>query len=147
MNRIDRLLPPILKGLGMEEAVRLEGIKRGWPSIFREPLSLHMSPSVLKNGELLITVDSPVWLQQLTFFKNEIVGNLNAFGVKDVRFRIGRVNVKRSKGHQDTRIKPSLEEEARKEIEETVSEIKDPSMKESVRRVMGKALARKNTKL
>lgn len=143
MKRLDLLISPILKEFGMEEAVRFEGIKRGWTDIFREPLSLHMSPSSLKNGELLISVDSPIWLQQLTFLKADITKNLNPYGVRDVRFRIGRVNVKKARTSQNTeKKKHPIDCDALQQIENTVSEIKDADVRESIRKVMEKSLLR-----
>lgn len=143
MKRLDLLISPILKEFGMEEAVRFEGIKRGWTDIFREPLSLHMSPSSLKNGELLINVDSSIWLQQLTFLKAEIIKNLSPCGVRDVRFRIGRVNVKKAGASQNTeKKKHSIDSDALQQIENTVSEIKDSDVRESIKKVMEKSLLR-----
>ena len=146
MNRLGGLLSPLLKGLGIEEAVRFEGIKGEWTNIFREPLSLHMYPSRLKNGELLINVDSAVWLQQISFYKAEIIRNLGPFGVKDVRFRIGKADTKRTPPSQrPQQKKSSLDGAALRQIEETVSGIKDSPVKESIRRAMEKSLSARKT--
>lgn len=143
MKRVDLLISPILKEFGMEEAVSFEGIKRRWADMFPEPLSLHMSPSGLKNGELLITVDSPLWLQQLTFFKTEIIKNLSSYGIRDVRFRVGKVNTTKIRVSQNAqRKKQSLDCDALQQIEDTVSEIKDIAVKESIRKAMEKSLLR-----
>lgn len=147
MNRIDGLLSPLLKGLGIEEAVRFEGIKGEWTTLFGEPLSLHMFPSRLKNGELLINVDSPVWLQQISFYKAEILKNLGPFGIRDVRFRIGRVDARKIHApHRSQQKKVSLDSAAMQQIEEMVSEVKDSPVKESIRRAMERSLAAKKAK-
>jgi hypothetical protein len=147
VNRIGGLLSPLLKGLGIEEAVRLEGIKGEWTNIFREPLSLHMHPSRLKNGELLINVDSAVWLQQISFYRAEIIGKLGPFGIKDVRFRIGRAGTGRKpQSERPQQGKSRLDGDAMRQIEETVSGMEDSPVKESIRRAMAKALAKKNSK-
>jgi hypothetical protein len=101
VKRVGNLISPLVAGLGLEEAVRFERIKKEWSDIFREPLSLHTSPCSLKHGELLVTVDSPVWHQQLIFLKGEILKNVSPFGVKDVRFRVG--TVRKQKVHPQTR--------------------------------------------
>lgn len=142
MNKIGALISPILKGLGLEEAIRFEEIRREWPNLFREPLSNHMSPSVLKKGDLLITVDSPVWLQQLNFLKTEILRNLRPFNVKDVRFRLGRVMPARREVRIYKKVgteKHALKRDELQQIEDTVSEIDDGALKEGIKKAMEKS--------
>lgn len=147
MKRLDLLISPFLQEFGMEEAVRFEGIKKDWTGIFRDPLSHHMSPGSLKNGELLITVESSVWFQQLTFLKGEIIRSLSPYGVRDVRFRIGKVNAKKTaESHNVREEKQPINSEALQQIEDTVSEIKDAEVRESIRKVMGKSFAARNAK-
>jgi hypothetical protein len=146
VKRLGGLLPPLLKGLGIEEGVRFEGIKRDWTSIFREPLSLHMCPSRLQNGELLIHVDSTVWLHQISFYKEEILRNLAPFGVKDVRFRLGRVDSKRPRSPRLQQKHYALDSAALRQIEEAVSGMEEGPVKESVKRAMEKALSAKKNK-
>ncbi|MCL5024424.1 MAG: DUF721 domain-containing protein [Nitrospirae bacterium] len=144
MKRLAPLISPLLRGLGIEEAVRLEAMKKEWRELFPEPLSLHMFPSVLKDGELLINVDSPVWLQQLTLLKSEISKKLIGLGVKDVRFKRGRTCPEKrppSEARHSRRI--SLDADAVRLIEETVSEIKDAPTRESARRAMERSFAGK----
>ena len=137
MKKVGALIPRLLKELGLEEAARFERIKKEWPTIFREPLSLHMAPSALKNGELLIAVDSPVWLQQISLFKADVMKKVRPFEVKEVRFRIGRMSGKKQ---ETTEIRPqerpSLGRDALQEINEHVSGLKDAGLRENVRRAM-----------
>lgn len=143
MKRIGDLISPFLKGSGMEEAVKLEIIRRDWRNIFREPLSLHMSPAGLKNGELLINVDSPVWLQQLTLLKKDILKKVDTFGVISIRFRHGRVNAVNRNLKERPPVKATLGRDELIQIETVVSGVKDDSLRESIRQAMAKALARK----
>jgi len=148
VKRVGALISPFLKGLGLEEAVRLERIKKEWAAIFREPLSLHMFPSSLKNGDLLIAVDSPVWLQQLSLFKAELMKNLRPFEVKEIRFRLGHIRKtsERKTDEPPPQKKLSLGRDALREIDNTVAEVKDIELREGVRRAMEKSLSAKNTK-
>lgn len=143
MNRIDEIISPFLKGLGVEEAVRLEGIKKEWSNFFGEPLSLHMHPLSLKNGELMINVDSPVWLQQISFFKTEIINKLTAFDVIEVRFRLGKAKPSRKTFvHQDSQTyNAQPDKKALQYIDDTVSEIKDAELRDCVRKSMEKAFS------
>jgi hypothetical protein len=140
VRKVGTLIPGLLKGLGLEEAARFERIKKEWSIIFREPLSLHMAPSGLKNGELLIAVDSPVWLQQISLFKADIMKNVSPFGVKEVRFRLGHVGKTRERKRETDEMRPqerpSLGRDALREIDETLSGLSDIGLRESVRRAM-----------
>lgn len=144
MKRIGNLISPLVTGLGLEEAVRFERIRKEWSNIFREPLSLHMSPCSLKQGELLITVDSPVWHQQLVYLKGEILKNISQFGVKDVRFRVGTVRMKTKDAppHPQQKNIP-LDRVSLQQIEETVSELENGPLKESIRKTMERSLSAK----
>jgi hypothetical protein len=145
MNRVDSLLGPFIKDLGIEDAVRLDEIKRNWNTLFREPLSFNMSPAVFSGGELLIIVYSPVWLQELNFYKEYIMKKLNSYGVEAVRFRLGRVpasvrSMARSEGHRFKQLKA----EEHSYIEEIISGIGDSELRGWVKRAMEKYLSKKN---
>lgn len=145
MNRADSLLGPFIKDLGIENAVRLDEIKRNWNTLFREPLSFHMSPAVFSGVELLISVDSPVWLQELNFYKEDIMKKLNSYGVGAVRFRLGRVPASgRSIARSECPRVKQLKAEEHSYIEETISGIGDNELRGRVKKAMVKSLSQKN---
>lgn len=143
--RTDSVLTPILKNLGIEAGVRLAQIKNNWQNIFDRPLSLHMYPSKLSAGELLLNVDSPIWIQQLTYYKKEIIEKLHSYGVKEVRFRIGRIS-------PDKQIVPKspvlreLSDEDKLFISDLTSEIKDEDLKGAVKTAVERSLKAKPQK-
>lgn len=144
MKRIGALISPFVKNLGIEGAVRLEDIRREWPAIFSEPLSMHMQPSSLKDNELIINVDSPVWLQQISFFRDDITGKLNRFNIKSVRFRLGRLAApKTSRPYYPPVRKKEMSNEDKLFIDDTVSEVADPGLQERIKAVMEKAFTRR----
>lgn len=49
----------------------------------------HARCSMLRNGVLTVNVDSSVWLYQLSLRKEEF---LKILGLKDIRFKIGKIN-------------------------------------------------------
>jgi hypothetical protein len=147
VKKLGSLISPFIREFGLEEAVRFGTIKREWGNIFGEPLSAHMSPARLKNGELLVNVDSPLWLQQLTFLKTQIMGKLSPFEVKELRFILGRVAPVRKEEAQSVRTKgPLLRSEAARQIEDTIAGAEDVALKESIRKAMEKALADRKAK-
>ncbi|MDP2167008.1 MAG: DUF721 domain-containing protein [Thermodesulfovibrionales bacterium] len=89
MERAGLQIHSIMKGLGLEDGLRFYRIMSCWDETFQPPLSLHMRPARLKEAELLINVDSPLWLQQISFLKEDIIGRLGPFGVKKIRLRLG----------------------------------------------------------
>ncbi|MEW6214354.1 MAG: DUF721 domain-containing protein [Nitrospirota bacterium] len=145
VKRADYLLIPFIRELGIEDGVRLAEIKKKWYDLFNMPLSHHMSPFMLSDGELLLNVDSPVWLQELNFYKEDIIKKLSPYNVKSVRFRLGRVSTKigaRGKG-QGAKL---LTAEEISFIEDVVSPISNDELKETVQRAIKKALITGRTK-
>jgi hypothetical protein len=106
-----------------------------------------MSPSFLSGNELLLTVDSPVWLQELKFYQEDIITKLALYEVKTVRFRLGRVNAAENAetGREGGKAKP-LTAHDRSFIEDTVSTIEDEELREVVKKAMGKAIATVRTR-
>jgi hypothetical protein len=153
VKRADSLLLPIIKELGINDGVRLAEIKRNWYQIFNKPLVYHMSPFMLSKDEILLNVDSPVWLQELNFYKEDIIRKMSSYGVRTVRFRLGRVSTKEkskvnpaSSTGQKSKVKQLTPEEL-SYIKETVSQISGEALRETVRRTIEKALISGRTRL
>jgi hypothetical protein len=148
VKRADSLLASIIKDLGIVDGVKFAEIKRDWNALFDQPLSFHMSPSLLSNNELLIFVDSPAWLQELSFFREDILRKLESYGVKSIRFRLGRVATNTKKGfrNQKTGVKQltNVEHEI---VKEMVSGIDDEGLKVAMKTTIEKAIASGKTKV
>lgn len=141
MKRADVLLKPLVRDLGLDEGIRLAQIKSQWHSIFQKPLAYHMSPSSLSGHELLLNVDSPVWLQELKFYHEDIIKKLAPYRVRAVRLRLGRVNpfVNQEGEKEGLKGKP-LTASDQTFIEETVSNIEDEALKEVIKKAIAKAM-------
>ena len=146
METINSLLGPIFKELGIEDRLAIESIRSEWKNIFNEPLSLHTYPVELTSGELLINVDSPVWLQQLKFFKQDIIKKLAGYNIKTIRFKHGKVYIKGDKGQTGQGLKPlspiHLGPSDIAWIEEITSDLEDTEVRESVRKAIKKQMQR-----
>lgn len=148
MKRADSLLAPLLKDSGIENGVAFAGIKKNWFSLFQKPLSHHISPCLLTAGELLINVDSPAWLQELKFFKEDIQKKLHPYGIRSVRFRLGRVSMNvMSDNKSRAPVARKLDEEERSFIENAVTNIDDDGMKQTVKKTIEKAITSGRTKI
>jgi len=145
MEKAGSLLGPLVKRLGIESGVRLSHIKNDWHTLFGNPLSLHMSPSKLTEGELLLNVDSPIWIQQLNFCKREIKAKLGAYGVREIRFRIGKVAML-STANEKRRELPELSSEDAGFIDCLAEKIVDSELRSAVRGAAEKSLRARNKK-
>jgi len=139
MKKAETVLGPMLKQLGIENGVRLERIRNDWPDIFEKSISSHMFPATLKDGELLLHVESPAWMQQLTYYKKEIIRKLSSYAITDVRFRLGRITKKKQK--QETE-KPMRELSSDEVLfaASVVADIKNEELKASIRKAIEKSL-------
>jgi hypothetical protein len=148
VKRADFLLAPLLKDSGIGNGVAFAGIKKNWFSLFQKPLSQHISPCLLNDGELLINVDSPAWLQELKFFKEDIRGKLQPYGIQSVRFRLGRVSMNATPDNKSREpMSRKLNEEERSFIENAVTDIDDDSMKQTLKKTLEKAITSGRTKI
>lgn len=146
MKHICSILLPLYKDLGLEEKLILQEIESRWHIFFGSPLCLHTCPIDLKDGELLINVDSPVWLQQLKFMQPMIIQKLGEYPVKSLNLRLGKVkkNVlkKDSAAAIKTSTKPSasLSAEDDQWLNHMLSSISDTEIKESIKKAVQNSL-------
>ncbi|MEW6585264.1 MAG: DUF721 domain-containing protein [Nitrospirota bacterium] len=145
MKRAGSLLKPFVKELGIEEGVKLEEIRRRWNTLFRKPLSSHLFPALLSRGELLIAVDSSVWLQEVKFFTGEVVKRLGPFGVKSVRFKIGSPS-KHTGRHAPQKKPRALTAEEVSFVESTVSAMQDERLRDTIRNAVSRSIQAGRTK-
>lgn len=148
MKKVGSLLSSVFRNLGIEDKIKLSSMQEEWHRLFNEPLSLHTYPVEIKDGELLINVDSPAWLGQLKFFKQDIIKKLNAYNISSVKFKHGRVYQKRGPGGKGQGARDSkqptnpLSDFDIEWINQTVSTISDYELKESIRKAIERAIGK-----
>jgi hypothetical protein len=148
VKRVDSLLGHLIKDLEIEDGVRLAEIRKNWQSLFRKPLAYHMGPSRLSAGDLLLNVDSPVWLQEMNIHREEILRKLTQFGVKSVRFRLGNVSDVTRLEVPSQKINPrTLNAEEHSYIEQEISQINDDRLKRTVKTAIERAISSGKTKI
>jgi hypothetical protein len=145
---VDILLNSLFRDLGISERIRIDALKRQWRTIFAEPLCMHTAPVDLKEGKLIIAVDSPAWLQHLKFLKKEITDKLRPHGIKVIQFRPGSVRIDNERSIPEKMAPPEAFRELTNDdishIESTIEGIEDRELKVSIRQVMEKAARRKS---
>jgi len=85
------VLKRLSREIGLESAFKLAELQAKWQDIFDERLRGHMYPHELRGDVLIIHVDSPLWLQELSYLKKEILKRLEGFSIKDLTLKIGKV--------------------------------------------------------
>ena len=88
------MLAEVLAHLGLSDQLAEYRAVTLWSKVAGEQISKHTQAEWIDKGELIVRVDSHVWIQELTFLKPEIIKRLNAdLGneiVKDIRFILMR---------------------------------------------------------
>ena len=84
LNQIERM--------GLQKEMALYYVSEHWEEIVGQQIALHTTPETLRFDALYLSVDSAPWMNQLTFFKKEIIKNVNSFlqknQVREVFFRL-----------------------------------------------------------
>jgi hypothetical protein len=144
---VDSLLNSLFRNLGISERILIETLRRKWHTIMAEPLSNHTAPADMKNGRLVIAVDSPAWLQHLKFLKKEIADKLKPHGVSDIRLKLGNVRIDNQRQITENLAPPEsfrdLTNNDIDRINHAVAEIQDTELRDVIRQAMEKSARRK----
>jgi len=137
------VLSTLMKGYGLGPRLDEYKILRIWDKTVGDNISSHTEPKMFIRGVLTVAVDSPSWMQQLTFYKDDLIKKINnGIGrdvIIDIRFKIGKIE-DRIKA-QGSRLKDITPLQSKK-IEGYIEPIKDKEMREIIRRAITKAMIR-----
>ena len=89
-----RLVPQLMKKLGLEQRLQQSQVFFLWPNIVGADIARHAQPVSLRNGILVIAVDHPVWLQELSRYHKQLIlqkvwSSVGKKAVREITFRIG----------------------------------------------------------
>lgn len=140
MIKLSPLFIDILTELGLYEEFQLNILRRDLKKLIRPPLSFHIYPAYLKNGRLIISVDSNEWLYEINLHKQEFIKSFSKYGVRDIKFRLGKIPKQSSDEKKTT---PTEEIEIPYELLNRISEnIKDPQLKDALIKAIKASLTR-----
>lgn len=91
MDKAGNILGGILARHNIRKIGALANIAADWRAICGEAVARHCAPADLRDGVLSIVVDSPAWMQQLSFLKAELLDRLRPHGIEDIRFTRGKL--------------------------------------------------------
>jgi hypothetical protein len=158
MNRLKDLgsiIGELYRQLGLEGEYFLGYLKEKWPFIVGETIAANSEPQSIKDGELLVKVNSPVWSEELKFSTHTLLERLRPFHIKRIRFRVGKIKPRTVNNAPTISNKETLtvicatnpeafgSEGVREFIDAATSSIQDKDLRDSIKRAMEKAFIRR----
>lgn len=112
-----------------------------WEQAVGTTIASKATPLRLIGGTLTVQVNSAPWMQQLSFMKNELRNRLNeALGgvrIKEISLKLGYTSRKESHEPEEAVRRPKpLAASAKSWINQQVSDLEDPELKELMKELM-----------
>jgi len=146
LERLSSTLGSLLKARGMLARLSEYRILGQWEKTVGPVVASHARPRTVRAGRLYLTVDSPAWMQQLSLLKPEIIEKVNQGlgrqAIKDLALDLGEIGPV-GKQARSSRPRGELGPEERGKIEAYLAEVRDPEVKEALRRLIEKDFLRK----
>jgi hypothetical protein len=121
-----------------------------WKEAVGPQIAARTLPETVKRGALYVRVSSPVWLHQLQFLKEEIIGKVNELsGKEEIRslfLSIGEVPPPPPDPADPPSAAPApapLRKRDRDMMRESLAAVKDPELREILGRVMSREIGRR----
>lgn len=79
MQRVSGILDKLLKQYGLEAKMVECMVADRWEAIVGKIISSHSYPAGIHYRRLYVIVDSPVWLQEISFYKVDLIDKVNKY--------------------------------------------------------------------
>ena len=91
---MSQVVPEVMKRLGLQQRLQQSQIFYLWREIVGADIADHAQPVSLRNGVLVVTVDHPIWLQELSRYHKKLLlekisQRVGRNAVRNLVFRIG----------------------------------------------------------
>lgn len=94
-THIGEILQQTLQSCRRETNETLAALGAYWSDVVGETLGAHSCPAAMKGTQLLVHVNSTVWLHEMRFLKEDLIDAANRLLgqplVKDIKFKVGKV--------------------------------------------------------
>jgi predicted nucleic acid-binding Zn ribbon protein len=95
MKSLSAILQDVMAQFSLEKAFSQAQIQKHWEAAVGPAIAAHARPEEVRSGKLYVSVDSALWLQELTLMKPSLIERLNALmgegqGVSDLVLRPGQ---------------------------------------------------------
>jgi len=142
MRKAGAILSDVLKDHTLARLEYVTRLRSEWDGLVGGMVALHAIPVDLRDGVLFVDVDTSVWIQQLGFLKPRMISVLQAYGVKDIHFRLARAERRAPPVASRDAEATSLQEADRLLLKTCEDALPDPTLKEHVSRLLRSALGR-----
>jgi len=139
-HRISNILEKILPSYGLRTRLAEWSLKLKWGEMVGGQVAAHSEPVRLNFKRLVVMVDSPAWVQHLTFLKSELMEKIQrSIGketITEIRFKVGSLSKScpsPSFSPPARSLRTRLEEEEAVLIEEYLRPLPDTALKERMR--------------
>ncbi len=147
IEKFSRTLGRILKARGMQGRLQEYRIFSDWDRTVGPAIARHARPASLRGNRLLLVVDSPAWMQQLSLMKPELRDKLNAGlgreSVREITLRLGEITAPEIQKPLDAGQGVALTPEEQEKIEQYIRDISDGETRDMLRRVIEKDIRSK----
>jgi predicted nucleic acid-binding Zn ribbon protein len=76
LRRLQESLAEVAADLRLDDPGTVRGVLTGWADAVGEAVAAHARPRILRDGVLLVEVDSPEWATQLRYLEEDILCRL-----------------------------------------------------------------------
>ncbi len=149
VRKIDKLsttIDKILKARGMQNRLPEYRISSQWVNMVGPAIARHAQPRTLRGGRLLVIVDSPAWMQQLSLLKPDIIGklnnNLDMNTIRDLTLKLGEIASLSTQSPEREQVPAIITQEEREAIAQSVHDVSDSEIREAIKRMIEKHLLR-----
>lgn len=143
-ERIGAILRERIGALGWEHRLREEQVVTGWDAAVGPQIAAHARASHIANRRLTVVTENPVWTQQLSLLRTELLRRLaGLFGpqaVAELYFVTGKLEPATPPATPPPARRPAPEA-LPETLERELDVIADAGVRESVRRLILTALA------
>jgi hypothetical protein len=135
---------------GKPVAKRLEEAKiwQVWDEAVGRQIAERARPAGLRDGVLTVTVASAPWMQQLTFLKKELIGQLNrALGselVSDIYLKAGKVSLPPLEAPPRRTSLRTLSASEKSWVADQVAQVDDEGLRQALAKLLGQHLVAGN---
>jgi len=77
VKKLGEVIEHLIKSEGIEKPILQSKALTDWEEIVGKKIAKHSTPEEVKHGVMMVKVETPVWRNELTLRKNEILEKLN----------------------------------------------------------------------
>ena len=120
-------------------------LQKQWKALVGEVVAAHTWPARIKFRKLHVAVDNSVWLHQLLYLKATLLENIQTqmeeLQLEDIIFRIGELPEPREDAVEESIDQVPVSPDARKTAREYARSVNDEELRDSLTRVIARALS------